>query len=75
MWLKTDEIPDELIDTNIEVWLLLNKEVFIGYFYRAYGGLNYCCSNYDTLPKKIKGIHIDNVSKLDGYQLIIKPKY
>lgn len=76
-WIKIhreEDIPKELIDTGTEVFLSRNKIVFIGYFYKAYGGLNYNVHNLDSTPKEIQGIHMDSVKKLDGYQLIIKPQ-
>ena len=76
-WIKIeseDDLPKDAIKKETRFWLSLNKISFIGYFYKSYGGLNFCCADLEGLPKVIVGIHIGKAEKLDGYQPIVKPQ-
>jgi len=76
-WIKIEiesDLPKDAIKRETRFWMSYNNIAFIGYFYKSYGGLNYCCADFDGLPDGVKGYHMGNVSKLDGYQQIINPK-
>lgn len=76
-WIKIeseDNLPKDAIEKETDFWLSINNISFIGYFYFAVSGLKYCCRDYNSLPKEIKGVHIGEVKELQGYQPIIKPQ-
>lgn len=71
---ENPQIPEELIDTDVDVWMCIDEYVFRGHFYKAYGGLNYKRSDAIDLfdnPPRINAI--DKASKLTAYMLITLP--
>lgn len=74
-WILDKEIPHDLIDSDVAVWMCVDNFVFRGVFYKSYGGLNYRrTDDIDLSEFPIQINAIDKASKVIGYMRIIKPQ-
>lgn len=61
-----NDFPIELLDERV-IKMTLNKIEFDGYFYKAYGGINYSVKDIDEVPTYIKRRNMGSWKDLDCF--------